>query len=243
MQITDNTFTEIVQRNQYRTLSKIKINGVEYGEDVLQDMSIHRKLFNGDTPSIGGCVAAEIDVNIYLESSMVGRMAELIPMICVSDDVATSDWYPQGVFYVDTRLYNVDTGLLTLHGYDAILKMEQPYIRSMYGAKQTAWDKYQRTAATEICNFLGITLDNPTAISTLYKVTYPGFGEGELTFREVMGYIAASNCGNWTTTKDGKLRLVIFGDLPTETNYLLADNEGNYLTVGTGANEKRILLQ
>ena len=42
--------------------------------------------------------------------------------------------------------------------------------------------------------------------------------------REVLSGIAVSNCGNWIITDGGKLRLIVYGDIPAETNYLIDEN-------------------
>lgn len=49
--------------------------------------------------------------------------------------------------------------------------------------------------------------------------------------REVLGYIAVSNAGNWIITDEGKLLLVKFGDIPAETNYLVEEG-GFAITFG-----------
>ena len=52
-----------------------------------------------------------------------------------------------------------------------------------------------------------------------------------MTMWNVLCGIAVSNCGSWVITPDGKLRLLRFGDIPTETNYLVTES-GDAITIG-----------
>ena len=41
-----------------------------------------------------------------------------------------SEWIPKGVFYIDTRKLDTESGVLTLHGYDAMLKSEIEFLKA-----------------------------------------------------------------------------------------------------------------
>lgn len=178
---------------------------------------------------MGGAVAGEISVQLLgVASSGVARMAELRPQVrLVGDSGEPSEWIAQGVYNVDSRSYNKQTGVLTLHGYDKMLATEQWYTGSVGNGGVTDIDIVNR-----VCTQVGITLDSETdsffsASGKKYKVTKPR----NYTCRELLQAIAGWYGGNWCMTPVGKLRLVLLNSLPKETNYLV-DNGGNAITFG-----------
>lgn len=211
--------------------SRLLVDGTAYGESVIIKNSLKTSiaLFAGDTPTVGGAVAGEISVQLLgVASSSVARMAELRPQVrLIGDSGAPSEWIAQGVYNVDKRSYNKQTGVLTLHGYDKMLATEQWYTGSVASGGVT-----DITIVNRVCSQVGITLDSETAtfFSTWgksYKVAKPT----DYTCRELLQAIAGWYGGNWCMTPVGKLRLVLLNSLPKETNYLV-DNGGNAITFG-----------
>ena len=211
--------------------SRLLVDGTAYGESTIIKGSLKTAvaLFAGDTPTVGGAVAGEINVQLLgVASSSVARMAELRPQVrLVGDSGEPSEWIAQGVYNVDKRSYNKQTGVLTLHGYDKMLATEQWYTGSVPsgGAVDIA-------IVNRVCTQVGITLDSETASffsasGKNYKVTKPK----NYTCRELLQAIAGWYGGNWCMTPVGKLRLVLLNSLPKETNYLV-DNGGNVITFG-----------
>lgn len=217
--------------------SRLLVDGTAYGESAIIKGSLKTAiaLFAGDTPAVGGAVAGEISVQLLgVASSSVARMAELRPQVrLVGDSGEPSEWVAQGVYNVDKRSYNKQTGVLTLHGYDKMLATEQWYTGSVGTGSVTDIDIVNR-----VCTQVGITLDSETdsffsASGKNYKVTKPR----NYTCRELLQAIAGWYGGNWCMTPVGKLRLVLLNSLPKETN-LLVDNGGNAIKFG----EDRILV-
>lgn len=211
--------------------SRLLVDGTAYGESAIIKGSLKTAiaLFAGDTPTVGGAVAGEINVQLLgVASSSVARMAELRPQVrLVGDSGEPSEWVAQGVYNVDKRSYNKQTGVLTLHGYDKMLATEQWYTGSVGTGGVTDIDIVNR-----VCTQVGITLDSETASffyasGKKYKVTKPR----NYTCRELLQAIAGWYGGNWCMTPVGKLRLVLLNSLPKETNYLV-DNGGNAITFG-----------
>ena len=211
--------------------SRLLVDGTAYGESTIIKGSLKTAvaLFAGDTPTVGGAVAGEISVQLLgVASSSVARMAELRPQVrLVGDSGEPSEWVAQGVYNVDKRSYNKQTGVLTLHGYDKMLATEQWYTGSVGSGGVTDTDIVNR-----VCTQVGITLDSETdsffsASGKKYKVTKPR----NYTCRELLQAIAGWYGGNWCMTPVGKLRLVLLNSLPKETNYLV-DNGGNAITFG-----------
>lgn len=211
--------------------SRLLVDGTAYGENTIIKGSLKTAiaLFAGDTPTVGGAVAGEINVQLLgVASSSVARMAELRPQVrLVGDSGDPSEWVAQGVYNVDKRSYNKQTGVLTLHGYDKMLATEQWYTGSVPSSGAVDIDIVNR-----VCTQVGITLDSESdsffsASGKNYKVTKPR----NYTCRELLQAIAGWYGGNWCMTPVGKLRLVLLNSLPRETNYLV-DNGGNAITFG-----------
>lgn len=211
--------------------SRLLVDGAAYGESTIIKGSLKTAvaLFAGDTPTVGGAVAGEISVQLLrVASSSVARMAELRPQVrLVGDSGEPSEWVAQGVYNVDKRSYNKQTGVLTLHGYDKMLATEQWYTGSVPSGGAVDIDIVNR-----VCTQVGITLDSETdsffsASGKKYKVTNPR----NYTCRELLQAIAGWYGGNWCMTPVGKLRLVLLNSLPKETNYLV-DNGGSAITFG-----------
>ena len=152
----------------------------------------------------------------------------------MTDGENASEWIQKGVFYVDTRdvTHNSDgLDVLTIHGYDAMLKFDQLYPSDSthdYPLLDTSMVQFVATSA-------GVSVDERTWSAMNKEYTFPlmtGY-----TSREVLGIIAASYGGNFIISDEGKLLLIKLGALPQDTNYLI-DELGNSILIG----EDRILI-
>ena len=179
---------------------KINIAGADYGMDVLTSLRTSLAPFGSGSPTISLAPAAEITASLYLPSSAVPRMAALRPYVRVVNDTQQSEWLPQGVFYVDTRQQD-ESGLLTLHGYDGMLKAERP---APYSTLQ--WPALDMDVVAEICSILGFSVDaRTTAIMTSgFRINLPS----QYTMRETLKYIAALYGGSFVLTASNTLRLL-----------------------------------
>ena len=74
-------------------------------------------------------------------------------------------------------------------------------------------------------------MDSRTVLSAAFPVPCPVDGNGEMLMREVLSAIAVSNAGNWVMTDEGRLRLIVYGDVPAETS-LLVTQDGGAITFG-----------
>ena len=184
------------------------------------------KMFSGD-PEVGKAIASEIDVVMIKPSGDMPRMSAVIPYTRVCTETEQSEWIQQGVFFIDTREYtNNDDGLevLTLHGYDAMLKAEQPY-----NTTSLNWPARDTDIVSDIARIMGVTVDSRTwaVMTDRYTYSLPS----SYSLREMLCYIAASYVGDFIITDTGQLRLVTLLELPVETN-LLIDSVGDYITFG-----------
>ena len=194
---------------------KINIAGTDYGEDVLVSLNTTGGLFADGTLSAGGAVAREIDVVLWdVDSTSIPKMAKMKPYYRLTNGTQTSEWIQKGVFYIDTRV--TDSGLLTIHGYDDMLKAEQ-----VWRPQGLTFPMSMQQAANVIAGLMGVELDSRCVFNSSYTVSYPA---NEYTLRDVLRFIAAAHGGNWIMSDIGELWLVPLNTLPAET-FLLCDED------------------
>lgn len=221
MQTTSALYKEILAGEHYAE-QKINIAGVDYGEDTLVSMSTTGGLFAAGTLSVGGTVAREINVTLWNVSGTIPKMAKLIPYYRISNGTHTSEWIQKGVYYIDTR--TLEDGLLTIHGYDDMLKSEQVWEPD----QSLVFPMPMTQAVSIIAGIMGVEIDARTVLNSSYTIDYPA---NDYTLRDVLGYIAAANGGNWIMSDTGELWLVRLNELPTET-FLLCDEDGDAISFG-----------
>ena len=194
----------------YRMETKVSIADIEYTEADLVAVSTSSSLFSSSAPSIGCCVSRELDLS-FKPKGIIPRMAEIKVFTRPILPGVDSEWLPKGVFYIDTRETDEVTGVMTVHGYDAMLKTEQPYSPTALGT----WPRAMSTVVADICDSIGVELDERTAISDSYHCQL----DTTLSQRAYLSYIAVAHGGNWVLTDIGKLRLVPF----TASDRVVAD--------------------
>lgn len=140
-----------------------------------------------------------------------------------------SEWIPKGVFYISTRQTDKLTGMLEIHGFDAMRRAGDTWLTEDYA--YVNWPMSQRDAVNDIARRMGVEVDPRTVLSGNFPVDYPVDENGDLAMMDVLEGIAVCNAGNWIITGEGKLLLLRLGDIPPETNYLV--NEfGEAITFG-----------
>ena len=225
MLTTSELYNTIVTQPLHWFHTKINISGTDYEEDVLKSVSTSLKVFSEDQPTVGGCIASELEVKMINPSETIPRMATVRLYVCATDGTQTSEWLPQGVFYIDTRevSHNSDgLDILTLHCYDAMLKAEADY-----PSTATSFPKSDVDVVKEIAKGMGLqaTISETTGIDSRtltlmdnnYQIGLPvGF-----SMRETLGNIAAMYAGNFIMNYEGQLRLITLAELPPETYYLI----------------------
>lgn len=223
MQTTSALYQTLILDPTARKQVQIVIAGVTYGEDQIVSLSTTSGLFIEDTMGIGGAVAKEIDL-VLRQPGNIPRMAQMIPSYRLVKGTQASEWIQKGIYYIDTRSVDEVTGVMTIHGYDDMLKAEQVW----EPAQSLEFPMTMVQAVNVIAQLMVVTLDPRTVLNQSYTIDYPA---NNYTLRDVLRYIAVANAGNWIITDDGKLRLVSFGEIPTETNYLVEEG-GDAITFG-----------
>lgn len=175
-----------------------------YGEDRLISVKIDGGLFPAETLTFGGCVSRQIELSFYLANAEIPRMGRINPRVRLTNVETSSEWLSKGIYFIDTRDYDDATGIITLVGYDAMLKAEETYIQS---GDVGTWPRTMASVAADIAERMDVELDSRSRLEN-YSVQLPtGY-----TMREVLGYIAAAHAGNWIITDEGKLRLIRIDD-------------------------------
>lgn len=230
MQNTSDLYKSIRDNPLCSAETRATIAGVLYEQDRLSPPETSGSLFPDGKPSVGNCISRQLDLTIS-PAGTIPRMAEIkletrlvIKDALTEEVLQASEWIPKGTFYIDTRETDKVTGVMTIHGYDAMLKAEQMFLTE---TTEDDWPKPMDEVVEEIAKRMGVTVDSRTVISHTMMVGYPL----EYTMREILGYIAAAHCGNWIITDAGELRLITLNCIPPETSYLV-DEDGYAITFG-----------
>ena len=195
----------------YTVETKVAINGVDYGENVLISVETTGSLFKDDLPVIGSCVSGEIDIKMLKPSASIPRMATIKPYIRLSNIAGTtkSGWLQKGEYFIDTRsVTQNDDGIdiLTIHGYDAMLKAE-----ATYPDDNQTYPKSDSYVVGLIATTMGIQIDSRTTaiMDESYQIVHPAFA----SMRQVLKNIACMYAGNFCISPEGKLLLVQLGSV------------------------------
>lgn len=192
-----------------------------FREEVLMSMSTTHSVFNEQYPTVGSAVSGEINVTMIRPFGDIPKMARIVPFVRVTDGERHSEWLQKGVYYIDTRETSHNSNgldILTIHGYDAMLKFEMNYPSdSVNNYPMLDTDMVQFLA-----NSINISVDPRTWERMTGSYTFPlpvGYSS-----REVLGAIAASYGGNFIMSDEGQLLLIRLSDLPRETNFLVTES-------------------
>lgn len=228
MHTVSDLWQQMLSNPEHAVEAKLRIAGIEYGEDqiVRKSLTVYGGLYS--TFGIGNCCARQIDFEIYPQGT-IPRQAKIEVYMRLRLDEQVSEWIPKGVFFFSTRKTDRVTSVLSVHGYDAMLKAEQTWLDSSYDAE--TWPMPAATAVADIAARMGVAVDSRTVLDAAFPMQYPVDDEGDMTMREALGRIAVANAGNWIITDEGKLLLVGLNSMPAETNYLITET-GSAITFG-----------
>lgn len=191
--------------------------------------------------SIGNCIAKELNLVLRNFAGMptIPRMAKIVMQYRLNDGTQHSEWIPKGTYFIDTRDESYQ-GVLTINAFDPMLKSEQSFTKP---GQQGTWPRLDISVVQTIATAMGVSIDSRTTaiMNKGYLINYPGIvldngtpqysQDGAMSMRQVLGYIGAMYGGNWIITDENKLRLIVLGDIPIPTNYLI-DQNNNAITMG-----------
>lgn len=228
MHSVSDLYLSLLADKNHRVETKLSIAGVEYSQaDIVRDsLRVYGGLYSAF--GIGNCSARQIDFEIIPKGD-IPRQAEIKVYARLVSGEQASEWIPKGVFYFATRKTDRKTGVLSVHGYDAMLKAEETWLDSSYDAE--TWPMPVWTAVNDIAARMGVAVDSRTQLNTAFPVQYPVDSDGDMTMREALSRVAVANAGNWIITDEGKLLLVGLNSMPKETNHLVTET-GSAITFG-----------
>ena len=219
MQSTSEIWKTLLSQIGHEKEVKLNIAGVEYSQKNIVSVKTSGALY--DKLSIGNCVSRQISLQI-IPISDIPRQAKIKVFVRLKFGNVTSEWLQKGEFFFSTRNTDKRSGIMSVEGYDAMLKAEQDWLSTL--PDSTNWPMPAIDAVNDICAKIGVTLDSRTQLSNDYQVGYPVGENGNLTMREVLSYVAIANAGNFCITDRGELLLIGLTDFPPETYYLITDN-------------------
>lgn len=231
MQKTSELYQELLSGSHWVETSLIIGNGTDpeegyKGQDI-RSIATTGGVFSEETPVVGCCVGAEIDILMHKPTTDIPPDARLVPFCRLTDGKRYSEWLQQGVFYIDTRQKKMDgtkLELIAFHGYDDMLKTEQDYPES-----ELDWPALDVDVVQEIAEHIGVTVDERTLeiMTDGNLIQYPA----EYSCRETLGFIAGMYAGSFVMSDIGKLRLITLNGIPEESRYLVTES-GHVITVG-----------
>lgn len=227
MQATSTLYQTILADPGHHKEVKVVIAGVEYTQRNLISVRTCGGLFQ--TVGIGNAAAREIDMDL-LPLGSIPRQAKIEVFVRLVLGELASEWLPKGQFFFATRQKDQVSGVLTVKGFDAMLKAEETWLDESYDTE--TWPMPAATAVADIAARMGVEIDGRTELSEAFPVQYPVDSEGDMTMREVLGRIAVANAGNWIITDAGKLLLVPLNSISDADTLFLATENGSYIIVG-----------
>ena len=212
--VTDLYRTLLADKN-HRVETKLIIAGVEYGQAdiVANSLRIYGGLYS--TFGIGNCCSRQIEFQIFPKGD-IPRQAQIQVFVRLVVGDQASEWIPKGVFFFATRRLDKKTGVLSVNGYDAMLKSEETWLDNSYASE--TFPMPVETAVNDIASRMGVSVDSRTVLDSAFPVQYPVDDEGDMTMREALSRIAIANAGNWVISDDGELLLVGLNSVPAQTN-------------------------
>lgn len=233
MQQTDSTYNALLAAGalkEYQAIINDNYNR-PYTQQHIVSAKTQAQMLDSNI-GIGGTYVKKLNIVLTNLAGMptIPRMAKITMQFRLSDGTTSSNWYPKGTFYIDTR-HESYRGVLSIEAYDPMLKAEQPF--AVEGT-QGDWPKTDHLAIVgKIAARIGVEIDERTTplLNKRFPIGYPGYGDDAYTCRDVLGFIGAMYAGNWVITDENKLRLIVLGDIPEDTN-LLINEDGYYITIG-----------
>jgi len=179
---------------------KIVIGTDEYLNSDIYSITLSAGLCPDTVFSVGNMMARKLDLIVNIKPTVIPRMASVDLYIRFNGASGVTEWIPKGKYFIDTRAKS--SGRIDLECYDSTLKLEKPFIQTEEIAD---FPMLMSDAMDVITTRLGLVFENPSSVDATYNIEYPN----EISMREVMGYIASSNGGNFVFTDEGKVRLVV----------------------------------
>ena len=169
-----------------------------YREDRLINVKTTKRVFKNNTPEIGCCPCGEIYLEMHMPVTTFERKADVIPYIRLVSEIdgRRSEWIKKGHYFVDTRenTHNDDNlDILTLHGYDSLIKANVEY-GEYYGVEEFTITEWTKTSGQ---NKWTATVTNNAVKNKVVTVEY--VGDDSVAFSEHITSVSHTLSSNKVT--------------------------------------------
>lgn len=239
--VTSALYDEIYERGNWIAESKLDVYSADgttlvhsFGKDRLISMTTTRALVPNEGLSVGNTIVGEIEVVLYPTDEndgfvIIPKNATLKPYFRLIDNLTgdISEWLQKGIFNIETRESDFESGQLTIRGYDPMRKLE-------FGIR---WDDVNIIdgGAVAMLSYLageiGVSLDeriydyiDPDEIFRFYPKDGEVLGSEQsvLSARYILGSFCGVHFANAFITNDGKLMV-----LPINPTAILENNSAS----------------
>jgi len=217
MQTIGGDYSTIIS-GQYKIDTHFIIDGVTYTMSDVKSASIDGMLFQ--ELGIGNAMTRTLKLNLkgtpnIPRGATIQVQQQVFNKDYPLDWTNTSQMVPKGTFFISKRNVNRKANVTEITAYDAMNKMDVPYMESGDLVTKTA-----KAVVEDICTDVSVTLNTATAtvLNDGYLISSPPvMGEEGTTRRQMLQQIGILYGGNWTITDDGKLTLIQLAATPTPT--------------------------
>jgi hypothetical protein len=116
MQATSDLYRQILSSDNHWFETKVRINGVDYGEDVLFSVSTETAMFTND-PEVGRAIAGEIDVSLLSPDETIPPMANVEPFVRIAAYMPTNpDVYIENDILVLDSVATISSNIVQFDG-------------------------------------------------------------------------------------------------------------------------------
>ena len=125
-----------------------------------------------ESVAVGGTSARQL----YLDIIPNGFISDSAPVsvsvrLSSKDGKRKSEWIPKGTYLIDTMSTDMETGVMSIFGFDFMMKTEQPFLQD--GETASGWPKTPTQVMSRICAAIGVSLDSRTHLNDAFTVPFP----------------------------------------------------------------------
>ena len=170
MQETSALYRQILDQPDHYKEVQVKIGNTIHP---YLSCSVYGSLY--EQASVGNTAARQIDLDIYPAGPVNDDdPIQIFVRLSSADGIQKSEWLPQGTFFIDTNPVDHETGVMSIHGFDSMLRMDQPMIPLDEPSGQ--WPRSTFAVMSEIAARIGVSL-HPETVEKLrspsYDIPYP----------------------------------------------------------------------
>ena len=138
MQNTSALYRQILSQDNHWFETKVRINGIDYGESMLMGVSTASSMFSGN-PEVGRAISGEISLSMIAPSNTIPRMARIEPFVRVCAKMLGSESMAfQNDLLVMSGSITESQGIIDF-GNNAKVNNDIVYSASTYTTQYSEW--------------------------------------------------------------------------------------------------------